>query len=147
MTWTLIIFLIVTSFAKLITAPPNIVVVWLTKKYAMHQKLVADEVVVTYGGRELKGTEKEEFTNGFSEGSFLEKHYIFPGNEEAFLHPETDVKPYVIQTKQGKKDVTLYVYKNDKNYDVVKQSKKKVISYSLFSPELDKIGVAAPIAN
>lgn len=147
MTWGIIILLVVTSFAKLLTAPPNIVVMWLTKKYAMHQKLVVNDVTITHDGKELTGKEKEEFSEGFSEGSFLEKHYIFPGNEESFLHPETDVKPYIIEMKQGKKDITLYVYKNEKNYDVVKQSKKKVISYSLFSPELDKFVSPEQVAN
>lgn len=147
MTWTLIIILIVTSLAKLVTAPPNIVVVWLTKKYAMHQKIVANEVTITYDGKELKGSEKDEFANYFSEGSFLEKHYIFPGNEGAFLEPDTDVIPFVIQAKQGKKNIKMQVYKTEKSFDIVKQSNKKVISYSLFSPDLDKFVASPQLAN
>lgn len=147
MTWTLIIFLVVSSLVKLITAPPNVVVVWLTKKYAMHQKLNCNEITVTYNGKELQGEEKETFTNHFNEGSFLEKHYIFPGNEEAFLKPETDVIPFVIHAKQGKKEVTMYVYKEEKHFDIVKQNNKKVISYSLFSPELEKFTTSPQASN
>ncbi|MBQ0138872.1 MAG: hypothetical protein KBT36_06225 [Kurthia sp.] len=141
MTTTLIILLVVTSIAKLITAPPNIVVVWLTKRYAMHQKLVAQEASITFNGTELSPEKKEAFATYFSEANFLEKYYIFPGNEENFLHPETDNTPFVIKTKQGKKDITMYVYKEENHIDVVKQAKKKVISYSLLAPKLNEFSV------
>lgn len=147
MTWTLIIFLIASSVVKLVTAPPNIVIVWLTRKYAMHQKLVADEVTVTFDSKELQGEEKKEFTTFYNEGNFLERHSIFPGNEEAFLNPDTDVIPYVIHAKEGKKEVTMYVFKTENHFDVVKVKNKKVIAYSLLSKDLDKFSLATAATN
>lgn len=147
MTWTLVVFLIASSIVKLVTAPPNIVIVWLTRKYAMHQKLVTEEVKVTFDGKELQGEEKKDFTTFYNEGNFLERHSIFPGNEDAFLNPDTDVIPYVIQAKEGKKEVTMYVYKTEDHFDIVKVKNKKVISYSLLSKDLDKFSVGTPVAN
>ncbi|MBT2671495.1 hypothetical protein J7E95_11770 [Streptomyces sp. ISL-14] len=72
---------------------------------------------------------------------FLKKNHIFPGNEQLFLHPEHSGTPLVIDTKRSKKDVRLFVYIYNDHVDVVKQYKKKVISYSLLSDSLQERSV------
>ncbi|WP_412761050.1 YfmQ family protein [Peribacillus frigoritolerans] len=46
--------------------------------------------------------------------------------------------PLVIDTKRGKKDVSLFVYIYSDRVNVVKRYKKKLISYSLFSDSLQE---------
>ncbi|MFJ7950121.1 YfmQ family protein [Lysinibacillus sp. NPDC096418] len=121
---------------KLLMSPPSALVAWVLTKFALHPKLDSKDVTVTFNGKHLKEEEKNRFTDYFNEANFLKKHYIFPGNEKLFLHPETNVTPFVINVKKGKKDVNFFVYSTDNQVDVVKQDKKKVISYSINSENL-----------
>lgn len=123
---------------KLLMSPPNALVAWGLRKVALHPELDSKNVIVTFNGKQLEEDEKIRFTDYFNEASFLKKHYIFPGNEKLFLAPETNVTPFVINTKKGNKDVNYYVYSSDHTVDVVKQYKKKVVSYSLISDNLLK---------
>lgn len=121
---------------KLLMSPPSALVAWVLTKFALHPKLDSKDVTVTFNGKHLKEEEKNRFTDYFNEANFLKKHYIFPGNEKLFLNPETNVTPFVINVKKGKKDVNFFVYSADNQVDVVKQDKKKVISYSINSENL-----------
>ncbi|MFS0639109.1 YfmQ family protein [Mesobacillus foraminis] len=132
MTWTVVIF-IVGLILKFIMSPPSAVVAWVLSKFALHPILDPKEVAITFNGKHLEEDGKIRFTKYFNESIFLRKYYIFPGNEKLFLYPETDVTPFIINIKKGRKEVKLFVYSYDDHVDVVKQYKKKVESYSLRS--------------
>lgn len=139
MSWTVIIIIILAGFAKLVTAPPNIVVVWLTGKFAMHQKFNVDDVTVTFNDESLEGQAKNVFIESFNEASFLVRNNIYKGNEKYYFNPELDVTPYIIHAKKGKKDMKLIVYYDDDKVEVIKQVDKNILSYSLNSESLRKI--------
>ncbi|GEK33002.1 YfmQ family protein [Kurthia sibirica] len=139
MSWTVLLVIVIAGVAKLVTAPPNIVVVWLTSKFAMHQKFNADEVVVTFDGKTLEGTEKSNFIDSFNEASFLVRNSIFKGNEAYYIDPQLEVTPYIIHSKKGKKDMKLTVYYDHSKVEVIKQIDKSVLSYSLNSESLKAI--------
>ncbi|MGE7841346.1 YfmQ family protein [Lysinibacillus sp. NPDC093712] len=139
MTWGLIITIVIGSIVKLLMSPPSIVVAWTVSKFELHKKLDSKDVTVTYNGKNLEEVEKNRFTDYFNEASFLKKHYIFPGNEKLFLEPESNVTPFVINVKKGKKeDVHFFVFHYDNHVDVVKKYKEKVVSYSISSEHLQK---------
>ncbi|MGE7835150.1 YfmQ family protein [Viridibacillus arvi] len=142
MTWTVAIMIVIGIFFKLLMSPPNALVAWFLDKFELHQKLDSEDVTVTFNGKNLEEEEKIRFIEYFNEANFLKKHYIFPGNEKLFLHPETNVTPFVINLKKGKKDVNFFVYNPDNHVDVVKQWKKKVVSYSLRSDGLQKFNMS-----
>ena len=133
MTWGLVMTIVIGSIVKLVMSPPSIVVGWTVSKFELHKKLDAKDVTVTYNGKKLEEEEKSRFTNYFNEASFLKKHYIFPGNEKLFLEPESNVTPFVINLKKGKKDIHFFVFNYDNHVDIVKKYKEKVVSYSVSS--------------
>ena len=141
MTWFWI-FTVIFFFIKLITSPPNIVAGWFIKKFELHQKLDPQNITVTFNGKNLEEEEKIRFTDYFNEATFLKKHYIFPGHEKLFLEPETNVPPFVVNVKKGKKDIHFFVYKSEDHVDVVKQYKEKVVSYSINSDNLLRFTVS-----
>ena len=126
---------------KLLMSPPSALVAWVLRKFELHPKLDVKDVTVKFNGNHLKEEEKIKYIDYFNEANFLKKHYIFPGNEKLFLHPETNVTPVVINVKKGKKDINFFVYSSDNNVDVVKQYKEKVVSYSLNSNDLLKFTI------
>ncbi|WP_419881619.1 YfmQ family protein [Peribacillus sp. B-H-3] len=126
----------------LISCLPSDSVKWIIGKYEMHAKLNAENTVVTYEGKRIEDEEANQIIDTFNKGIFLEQYYIFPGNEQMFLHPENGGTPLVIDTKQGKKDVKLFLYSYSDHVDVVKQYKKKVMSYSLRSAQLQDRSIA-----
>ena len=133
MTWGLVMTIVIGSIVKLVMSPPSIVVGWTVSKFELHKKLDAKDVTVTYNGKKLEEEEKSRFTNYFNEASFLKKHYIFPGNEKLFLEPESNITPFVINFKKGKKDIHFFVFNYDNHVDIVKKYKEKVVSYSVSS--------------
>lgn len=143
MTWTAVLFLVIGIVLKLLTSPPSAVVGWVVSKFALHPKLDSKDVTVTFNGKYLEEEEKIRFTDYFNGARFLERNHIFPGNENLFLNPKTDVIPVVINLK--KKEVHFFVYCSDDRIDVVKQYKKKVTSYSLNSDTLQKFTVSKNI--
>lgn len=145
MTWTVIISLVIGVIIKMVLSPPSIVVEWVVNKFALHPKLNSKNVTVTFNGKYLEEEEKIRFTDYFNEALFLKKHYIFPGNEKLFLHPENNLTPFVISVESGKKDVNIFVYRYDDHVDVVKQCKKKVVSYSLSSEYLQKFTISTKV--
>ncbi|MFJ6208465.1 YfmQ family protein [Lysinibacillus sp. NPDC092081] len=147
MTSGLIITLVIGSIIKLLMSPPSAAVAWGLSKIELHKKLDAKDVTVTFNGKNLDEEEKNRFTDNFNKASFLKKYYIFPGNEKLFLQPETNVTPYVINVKRGKKDVNFFVFSYDNHVDVVKKCKEKVISYSISSEYLQKFTISTTTAN
>ena len=142
MTWTVVITVVIGIIIKLIMSPPSSVVAWVLSKFALHPKLDSKDVIVTFNGKLLEEKEKIRMINYFNEAYILKKYYIFPGKEELFLHPDTKVIPFVINVKKGEKDVNFFIYSYDDHVDVVKQSKKKVESYSLRSDHLQRFAIS-----
>ncbi|RFU60454.1 YfmQ family protein [Peribacillus glennii] len=142
MTWIVAISIAIGCIIKFSMNPPSAVVAWISSKFALHAQLNSKDITVSYNGTHLEEEEKIRFTDYFNEAIFLKKYYIFPGNEKLFLHPETNVIPYVIKVKGRKKDVDIFVYSYDDHVDVVKQCKKKVVSYSLRSDYLQTITIS-----
>lgn len=142
MTWTIAISVTIGIILKFVMSPPSLVVEWVVSKFALHPKLNSKDVIVTFNGKRLVEEEKNRFINYFNEATFLKKYYIFPGNETLFLQPETNLTPFVINVKRGKKDVNIFVYCYDDHVDVVKQYKQQVVSYSLSSDFLQKFTIS-----
>jgi len=135
-TLVVILSIVVVSALKiLITCLPTPVVNWIVSKFETHSKIDLD-AKVTIGGTEIKGETKKELINNFNKATFLKKYYVHPGNEHYFLHPQKGGKIVVINTKIGKSDVDVLVYKYEDHILVVKDYKKKLIAYSLLSEEL-----------
>lgn len=133
MTWTLVLSLILLSIVKiLMTCLPTATVGWLISKFEIHAKLNVENVSVTIDGKRLEGEDKIRVINDFNEAAYIKQHYIFPGTEELFLHPENSETPIIIDTKRGKKDVRLFVFRYNDRVDIVKQYKKKLVAYSCF---------------
>ncbi|WP_039076173.1 YfmQ family protein [Bacillus sp. MSP13] len=138
MTWTIVMLILMSLVKIVLTCLPTGVMEWLLSKFAVHAKLSGENAVLSLDGKRLEGEEKQKVIAHFNEAVFLEKYYIYPGDEERYLHPENGGTPLVIDMKKGKKDVKLFVYSYDDRIDVVKQYKKKVIAYQLLSESLQK---------
>ena len=110
MTWAVISIVLVSILKILMTCLPTGPVEWLINKFQIHTKLTNMNVTVTFDGKLLEGENKIGVLQSFNESTFLKKHYIYPGTEELYLHPENSEPPFVIETKEGKKDVRLFVY-------------------------------------
>jgi len=136
MTWTVAITIAIGVILKMIMSPPSLVVDWLTSKFALHPKLNSKDVTITFNGNLLEEKARMRITDYFNEATFLKKYYIYPGNENLFLHPGTNVTPIVIHSKNGNKDVNFFVFSYDDHVDVVKQCGKKVVAYRLRSDHL-----------
>ncbi|MBO1000667.1 hypothetical protein IOC57_23360 [Bacillus sp. SD075] len=139
MTLPVLILTIILSLLKiLVSCLPTDAVNWIISKFKIHSEIGDENTIVTFDGQRMEGEEKIQVISHFNNARFLKKNHIFPGNERLFLHPENSGSPLVIDTKRGKKDVRLFVYIYKDHVDVVKQYKKKVISYSLFSDSLQE---------
>ncbi|MGG7618418.1 YfmQ family protein [Bacillus coreaensis] len=138
MVWT-ILFLILISLVKVLpTVLPLGAVEWIMSKFATHSKLDDQKVSVTIDENSLDHGEKMVFIKDFNEVIFMEKYYIYPGTEHSYLPPDKDGKHIIIEAKMGKNDVRLYLYHDKNSIDVVKQFKKKVISYNIHSEKLQE---------
>ncbi|KAB2334903.1 hypothetical protein F7731_14200 [Cytobacillus depressus] len=146
MTWTTIaVVIVIGTILTFATCPPSALVGWVLSKFALHPKLDSKDITVTFNGTRLEEEEKIRFNDYFNEAQFLESNHIFPGNEKLFLHPETNVIPFVINVKSRKKEMNFFIYSYDDHVDVVKQWKKKVASYSLRSEYLQKFTISNSI--
>ncbi len=132
----LILTIIMTIFKLVVTCLPTDVVNWLLNKFKMHPTLSDENTVITMDGKRLEGEEKNQVIQDVNHAMILKKNHIFPGNDSLFLHPESGVKPLVIDTKKGKKDIRLLVFVYGDHVDVVKQDKKKLVAYSMRSESL-----------
>ncbi|MEC1753309.1 YfmQ family protein [Bacillus mojavensis] len=136
MTWAIVMLILMSLVKIVLTCLPTGVIEWLLSKFEVHAKVNNEDAVLSVDGKRLEGEEKRNMIDQFNEAVFLEKYYIYPGDEERYLYPENGGTPLVIDTKKGKKDVKLYVYSYDDHIDVVKQYKKKVIAYRLLSESM-----------
>ncbi|MER2030615.1 MAG: YfmQ family protein [Solibacillus sp.] len=143
MTWTAVLILFVGILIKMLTSPPSAVVAWVVSKYALHPKLDSKDITVTFNGKSVGEEEKIRFINYFNEANFLERYHIFPGSEDLFLNPNSNVIPFVINAKSKNKEINFFVYTYDEHIDVVKQWKKKIASYSLSSENLQEFTVSS----
>lgn len=145
MTWLFVTMLIIMSLVKLVlTCLPSGVVEWISAKFEVHSKLSGENADVTIGGKRLEGQDKKEVIQHFNDAIFMEKYYIYPGDEHLYLHPKDSGTPVVIDTKKGKKDVRLWIFTYGDRVDVVKQYKKKVVAYCLQSDILQKRAAGEP---
>ncbi|WLV25233.1 YfmQ family protein [Aciduricibacillus chroicocephali] len=132
-TGAIIITAILALLKLLVTCLPNDAVKWITKKFELHPEISSADTTISYEGKELSDSQKEMLVKHFNEAQFLKSQHIFPGNEELFLHPATGVTPVIIDTKQNKKDIRLYMFGYNDSIDIVKQHKKKLQAYTLSS--------------
>ncbi|MEH7626786.1 YfmQ family protein [Bacillus subtilis] len=148
MTWAIVMLILMSLVKIVLTCLPTGVIEWLLGKFEVHAKLSDENARLSLDGKRLEGAEKQKVIDQFNEAVFLEKYYIYPGDEERYLHPANGGTPLVIDTKKGKKDVKLFVYRYDDHIDVVKQYKKKVIAYRVLSESLQKesLSVAGSLA-
>jgi hypothetical protein len=133
--------LVVFSLLKLlVTSLPSGVVERLFSRYAVHAKVTSDQTTIMFEDRPLNDQQVSEIIQHFNDAIFIERYYIYPGDEERFLHPQEGPAPLTMQTKLGKHDVTLYLYHYDDHVDVVRQfthkPKKKLTAYRLRSEPL-----------
>ncbi|WP_042455825.1 YfmQ family protein [Neobacillus dielmonensis] len=138
MAWTIFWIVIISLIKILITCMPTGVVEWITSKFEVHPKLNEADVTLTIEGKTLEGEGKSQIIRHLNEAAFLEKHYIYPGTEDQFLHPENNGTSIIIDAIRGKQVVRLFVFCNEDQIDVVKQYKKKLTAYSLRSDHLQK---------
>lgn len=139
MSTTAIVLTIIASIIKLlVSCLPTDAVNWILKKFDLHFEINHADTSLTMDGKSLEGEDKLQVINHFNKAKFLKKKHIFPGNEHLFLHPEGSETSFVFDTKQGKKAIRLHVFIYNDRIDVVKQYKKKLAAYSLFSDSLQK---------
>lgn len=142
MIWMTIVSIVIGTILIFITSPTSALVEWVLSKFTLHPKLDSKDVIVTFNGKHLEEEEKIRFNNYFNEAQFLERNHIFPRNENLFLHPETNVIPFVIKVKKRKKEMNFFIYSYDDHVDVVKQWKKKVVSFSIRSEHLQNFTIS-----
>jgi hypothetical protein len=138
MTWLILLSIVISIVFIVMTSIPTGTVEWLSSKFEIHSKLSDSNTTVTIDGKRLEGEDKIQVIHDFNEAVFLKRYNIYQGTEELFLHPKNGEIPLVIDTKKGKKEVRLFVYRYNDRVDVVKQYKKKVVAYSLRSDSLQK---------
>ncbi|MGP7818762.1 YfmQ family protein [Niallia sp. 01092] len=140
MTWTVFIATMIVCIIKvLMTCLPTGIVEKLLRKYAIHATLTEENCTISIDGKQLKGEEKRNLIHSFNEASFLEKYMIFKGyNEDVYLHPENGGTPIMINTKQGRKNIIVLVFRYNDRVDIVKQYKRKIVAYSALSDALQK---------
>ncbi|KMY22013.1 YfmQ family protein [Bacillus pumilus] len=140
MVWIVTSLVVFSLLKLLVTSLPSGVVERLFSRYAVHAKVTSDQTTIMFEDRPLNDQQTSEIIQHFNDAIFIERYYIYPGDEERFLHPQEGPAPLTMQTKLGKHDVTLYLYHYDDHVDVVRQfthkPKKKLMAYRLRSEPL-----------
>ncbi|PRR93077.1 MULTISPECIES: YfmQ family protein [unclassified Bacillus (in: firmicutes)] len=140
MVWIVTSLVVFSLLKLLVTSLPSGVVERLFSRYAVHAKVTSDQTTIMFEDRPLDDQQTSEIIQHFNDAIFIERYYIYPGDEERFLHPQEGSAPLTMQTKLGKHDVTLYLYHYDDHVDVVRQfthkPKKKLTAYRLRSEPL-----------
>lgn len=134
--WALALTIALAAFKLLVTCLPTDAVKWILRKFELHAQLNDTNTEIMYDGKRIEGEAKQQIIQAYNEAAFLKTNHIFPGNEALFLTPEDGGTPFVIDTKQGKKDIRLLVFSYPDHVDVVKQYKKKLTSFTLESENL-----------
>lgn len=140
MVWIVTSLVVFSLLKLLVTSLPSGVVERLFSRYSVHAKVTSDQTTIMFEDRPLDDQQTSEIIQHFNDAIFIERYYIYPGDEERFLHPQEGPAPLTMQTKIGKHDVTLYLYHYDDHVDVVRQfthkPKKKLTAYRLRSEPL-----------
>ncbi|WP_353856516.1 YfmQ family protein [Bacillus sp. Bos-x628] len=140
MVWVVSSLVVFSLLKLLVTSLPSGVVERLLSRFAVHAKVTGDQTNITFQGRPIGDQQKSEIIQHFNEAIFIERYYIYPGDEKRFLQPNDGPTPLMMQTKLGKQDVTLYLFHYDDHVDVVRQythkPKKKLTAYRLRSEPL-----------
>ncbi|MFP3727004.1 YfmQ family protein [Priestia filamentosa] len=142
MTWVVIVSLVFASVVKIaITSMPTPVVKWIVSRFAIHPELDVEQTIVEVKEKELEKEQAIQLINAFNKGTFLEKYYIYPGTEGAFLLERKKQAPIVFKTFVGKKVTVLSVFCYKDQVDVIKETKKNTVAYSLLSEELQSLSI------
>lgn len=128
--WLLIPLILIHAVLAFVAAPPNAVARKFFKKFEAHQPLSIDPVTITFGEKQLEGEEKKQVINSFNQAVFGYRYYKLPGASGT---------PFVMDTKEGKHVVRIFLYCYDNRVDVFKEYKKKVVAYRLVSESLQKL--------
>ncbi|MGJ7920931.1 YfmQ family protein [Neobacillus sp. LXY-4] len=137
MTMGVLLSIVLLSLIKiLMTCLPTGTVEWLLGKFEIHSKMNKDLVTITINGIPFDEEKKDTLVNFFNQAIFMEKYYIWPGTEQSYINPKYGGTPIIIDSKKGKRDVRLLVFIYSDRVDVVKQSNKKLVAYSLYSESL-----------
>ncbi len=129
-TWFIVTLFIFGALKVLVSSMPTSVVESIISRFELHQKLDEENTTISLDGMNIEGEMKLQIINDFNEALFLDKHY-FP--------PHGEGKPIIIETKKGKRTITLSIYSYEEHVDVVKQYKKKVVAYRLRSKSLQTL--------
>lgn len=103
MTWAIVMLILMSLVKIVLTCLPTGVIEWLLGKFEVHAKLSDENASLSLDGKRLEGAEKQKVIDQFNEAIFLEKYYIYPGDEERYLHPENGGTPLVIDIKKEKR--------------------------------------------
>ncbi|PGO27545.1 hypothetical protein CN984_15415 [Bacillus cereus] len=133
-TWFIVTLFIFGALKVLVSSMPTSVVESIISRFELHQKLDEENTTISLDGMNIEGEMKLQIINDFNEALFLDKHYFPPHGEGT---------PIIIETKKGKRTITLSIYSYEEHVDVVKQYKKKVVAYRLRSKSLQTL---APLA-
>ncbi|PFJ18483.1 hypothetical protein COD67_06150 [Bacillus cereus] len=126
-TWFIVTLIIFGAMKVLVCSIPNSVVESIISRFELHQKLDVEHTTVSIDGKNIEGEKKVQIIHEFNEALFLDKHY-FPSQGEG--------TPIIIETKKGKRTITLSIYSYEEYVDVIKQMNKKVVAYRLQSKSL-----------
>lgn len=133
-TWFIVTLFIFGALKVLVSSMPTSVVESIISRFELHQKLDEEHTTVSLDGKNIEGEKKLQVIHEFNEALFLDKHY-FPPHGEGI--------PIIIETKKGKRIITLSIYSYEEHVDVIKQYKKNVVAYRLRSKSLQTL---APLA-
>ncbi|WP_156574357.1 YfmQ family protein [Bacillus luti] len=133
-TWFIVTLFIFGALKVLVSSMPTSVVESIISRFELHQKLDEESTIISLDGKNIEGEMKNQVINDFNEALFLDKHYFPPHGEGT---------PIIIETKKGKRTITLSIYSYEEHVDVIKQYKKNVVAYRLRSKSLQTL---APVA-
>ncbi|MGH0675617.1 YfmQ family protein [Bacillus luti] len=133
-TWFIVTLFIFGALKVLVSSMPTSVVESIISRFELHQKLDEESTIISLDGKNIEGEMKNQVINDFNEALFLDKHYFPPHGEGT---------PIIIETKKGKRTITLSIYSYEEHIDVIKQYKKNVVAYRLRSKSLQTL---APLA-
>ncbi|PEX90983.1 YfmQ family protein [Bacillus cereus] len=133
-TWFIVTLFIFGALKVLVSSMPTSVVESIISRFELHQKLDEEHTTVSLDGKNIEGEKKTQVIHEFNEALFLDKHYFPPRGEGI---------PIIIETKKGKRTITLSIYSYEEHVDVIKQYKKNVVAYRLRSKSLQTL---APLA-
>ncbi len=88
MVWIVTSLVVFSLLKLLVTSLPSGVVERLFSRYAVHAKVTSDQTTMTFQGRPLDDQQTSEIIQHFNDAIFIERYYIYPGDEERFLHPQ-----------------------------------------------------------